>query len=673
MINRGQKPKGPGGKKSVSKKSFKNHKNKEKDDSSTGFSRTAKKNFKTRQKRKVLLKEKAKQKKDNLKKERAEQNSVKKDFNNSQKVTGGSDQKSRSFPKKDQKDFGKKSDFKGGKPPIPTKVFSNPDKDGAEEEKPDWNEYKKQNKELKEKRKAKKLEENYDMVIEVKKIGEKLRRANLQKDMQEKLTKKFHELAQNHYSKLIFTHDISRIIQWQLKYCSDDIRLAIVTELKPHIKTMFTSNYAKNILKTLLKVGSSFVKKSILEACYGNVLKLISNNVSCALFEKIYVEVASNDEKFLLKQEFYSDIYKKSKDKNIKTLSDIYLKAPEMKSGILSSVKANLTKILNKNLINSTLVHSALYEYLSECNAEDRTEINALIRPLIAELSQTKNGAKAGILCIWHGNNKDRKLIMKTLKEHVKDIMTSEHGHLMIIALLDCVDDTVLLKKILLQEVLSNLNEIILNEYGRLVILYIVARRDTHYFHPTLIEYLKQGDGNAASKKPADIREKELLENVIDNLLENVTNDIKTWLSTGPLQWTTLAVLKASSGDKPKSAFEVISKFLTDPDSKLQKDDKTFDAIEESGFHLILKKLIQMDSKRAQNNEVTFGQILLEYLSPEVIERWINCNRGCYILVTLIENESEEIVSKLKSKLKKISSLASKTTKGAAILIQKIK
>lgn len=41
-----------------------------------------------------------------------------------------------------------------------------------------------------------------------------------------------------------------------------------------------------------------------------------------------------------------------------------------------------------------------------------------------------------------------KKLILKSLKGHVMEVAKSEHGHLILLALFDTVDDTVLLKKV---------------------------------------------------------------------------------------------------------------------------------------------------------------------------------------------------------------------------------
>jgi len=49
---------------------------------------------------------------------------------------------------------------------------------------------------------------------------------------------------------------------------------------------------------------------------------------------------------------------------------------------------------------------------------------------------------------VWCLISQVKKLIMKSLKGHVMEVAKSEHGHLMLLALFDTVDDTVLLKKV---------------------------------------------------------------------------------------------------------------------------------------------------------------------------------------------------------------------------------
>lgn len=58
---------------------------------------------------------------------------------------------------------------------------------------------------------------------------------------------------------------------------------------------------------------------------------------------------------------------------------------------------------------------------------------------------------------------------MKALKEHIIELSKHEHGHCTIISLLDAIDDTVLLNKILLGEIIKHAQELANDEWGRKV------------------------------------------------------------------------------------------------------------------------------------------------------------------------------------------------------------
>jgi len=46
------------------------------------------------------------------------------------------------------------------------------------------------------------------------------------------------------------------------------------------------------------------------------------------------------------------------------------------------------------------------------------------------------------------------------------------------------------------QEMLKSLDEVVKNQHGRKVILYLLNPRDPHHFHPDIVKVLKEGDNN---------------------------------------------------------------------------------------------------------------------------------------------------------------------------------
>jgi len=84
--------------------------------------------------------------------------------------------------------------------------------------------------------------------------------------------------------------------------------------------------------------------------------------------------------------------------------------------------------------------------------------------------------------------------MIKSFKGHVTKIAAEEHGHLALLALFDCVDDTKLVGKAIIGELMPNLKEVLSTKHGRDVIVYLMSPRNTVWFYPGTLDVLKQGD-----------------------------------------------------------------------------------------------------------------------------------------------------------------------------------
>lgn len=102
-------------------------------------------------------------------------------------------------------------------------------------EKPNWNELKTQKKNLKIERKKKKTKELYDISVQCKQIYEELKRKN-SKDNKDSLCEQLHTLMKPSYSKLIFSHDIARVVQCLLKKANLKIKAEISEVGNPRYK-----------------------------------------------------------------------------------------------------------------------------------------------------------------------------------------------------------------------------------------------------------------------------------------------------------------------------------------------------------------------------------------------------------------------------------------------------
>ncbi|CAH0579214.1 unnamed protein product [Chrysodeixis includens] len=539
-------------------------------------------------------------------------------------------------------------------------------KDQANGEKPKWSEMRKEKKELRlVRRKAKASAEVFEVSHKAKMLAAQIQRKVVKPEFRLQSCKELHGILKGHYKAIALTHDLSRVIQVLLKYAPDDIKTDVTEELLDLMVQMVQSKYGQHAVKRILKYGTEFIRHEVLKRFFGHIVSLATHTISAPVLDYAYGEFATKKEKCHMQQEFYGDIYKNTKDDKVKTLSDTYKESPEMKTAILQACKANIQKILDKNLHDGELFHSVLYDYIRECSAEDRVELISTLSSYIVPLSNSLPGANAASICVWQGTNKDKKTILKVVKEHAVPLSKHKTGYRLLVAIFDSVDDTVLVKKAIVSTLASSLKDIAKDHWGNMTLHWLVKPKDSGAFHPSFIKFLEEGAKSGTSKKDAEIRVSELREAILPALKKDIEEDPEFWLSSKTNMLLAVAVL---SIDSTKEILEALAKVICKPDWHVTINGKESLAVEDAGIHMCLKKLATLDKDKEGN---TLGEAVSEHLEDETIKLWVATNRGCFFLLKLIESNKDTTASALKKKIKShVSILKGQSSEGAKHLLQ---
>lgn len=372
------------------------------------------------------------------------------------------------------------------------------------------------------------------------------------------------------YSKVVMNHSTSRMVQLLLKKGPHDIKQEIGLALVPHIVQIAASKYAQFCINRMLLYCGKDIREQLCDKLMGNIVKLASSNTSSSLIDLIYLKFTSEEHKQFMRQEFYSDLYKNSKDKSVKCLKDTWKDSDVLKKGTLSSLKSNLLKIASKNLADNCLIHAVLMEFLEESTEEERGEIITAYSTHLAAISSTKQGMKAARLCYQHSPAKDRRAMLKAMKEHVVKLCNHEFGHLVMISVLNFTDDTQMIGKIIMSSLVSSVKEIADNEFGRRVLLFIVSPNNK-FFHPSLLQEFENELKEGTQKKDMEIRRKELFDGFAKLILDSLKNDVSFWLKDGHIARVFAATLHNCSELKLDltEAFQAIAALICNPNWKI--------------------------------------------------------------------------------------------------------
>lgn len=612
---------------------------------------------------------------------------------------------------------------KSGTLPVKNKFVANT----PESKKEYWNSMKAKQKELRQARRQNKAKELYELSVSAKKIYDKLNRRNAEN--KEELVQKLHELLgkENAYSKIATTHDTARVIQCMVKNASESIRDEIATSLLPSLCELATSKYGHHCITSLFKHGTKQLWMRVVDEITKHVIKLVNQAFAGAIVDAAYNEYATNDQRSLMRQPFYSDLYQLEKDRSIQTIKDCWKTNGYMKKSVLTTVKGHLVQAANKKCTDNSLIHALLAEFLPEAGEQERAEVIELYLPLLASISSTREGTGAAIFCFLRSVVKERRAALKAMKPYIEKMTIHEHGHRLVLCVLNCYDDTVILGKQVVTPIMQQLETIVgTGEWGRKVVGWIFSPADKDLLHPAQIEML---DGYLEhSKKDKDIRRKELFASAEAAFCQQVENNPSFWLRGGHTALLTAAILKNYSGEHLARLHRALAKVVCDPEWKVHENEINLDGsilsveavkkpkenekpagerkikkfkkspfeeekaasrekqlaanplvngVEHAGIHIALKKMLKLDQeKRQQDGEDVsqFGQALVEALTDERLSTWIAQNRPSFLLLLTFENSTVAVQKMLREKLLPLKKqLKAQTHTGGKLLVEKLK
>ncbi|GAV52289.1 hypothetical protein ZYGR_0AG02800 [Zygosaccharomyces rouxii] len=373
-------------------------------------------------------------------------------------------------------------------------------------------------------------------VQQIKNLWEKLRVKNapIPKAEREKLSNEVWELSKDCISDLVLKHDASRVVQTLVKYSSKDRREQIVDALKGKFYLLATSAYGKYLLVKLLHYGSRKSRQTIIDELHGCLRKLMRHREGAYVVEDLYVLYASNEQKHQMIREFWGSEYAVFRDDHQGlTIEKACESSVEKRTIIAKNLFGTISASVEKGSTGFQILHAAMRELVHIANDKEINELIEILHESFAELVHTPEGSEVACTLIARANAKERKQIIRALRDHTEALIKNEFGTSVFTTLLFCVDDTVLVHKTFGPSVKEHMKEFLVHKYGRRPFLYLLVGLDSKYFNPHVTrEFNKYIElSQTTSKKPFLQRRHELLSKFAPEFLQTVLENYSDILS----------------------------------------------------------------------------------------------------------------------------------------------
>ncbi|XP_068609109.1 pumilio homolog 3 isoform X2 [Brachionichthys hirsutus] len=528
-------------------------------------------------------------------------------------------------------------------------------------------------KELKNNRQLVERKDMFQIICRAKQVWGVLRRKKCDNEEKKKLMKELHDLIRGKIKQMAFAHDSVRVLQCFIQFGSHEQKQEAFEELRDDIISLCKSQYGRHVVKKLLMYGNKELTAAVMRMFKSHVRPLLRHAAASSIIEYAYNDKAVLAQRLMLTEELYGNTFTVCKSAACKTIDKVLEENPDKLNGIMDEMKQILSPLAQKEqVIKHSLVHKVFLDFFLWAPDKQRTEMIESIRESVVYMAHTHDGARVAMHCLWHGTAKDRKIIIKTMKTYMVKFATGEFGHLVLLAVFDCVDDTKLVKQAVLSEVLSSLDEVIGNKYGKKVLLYLLSPRDPAHHLPEIIKVLGKGDGNAHSKKDAATRRKELLQVVSPPLLDYLRNNADTMVMDKATSVTISDILASAGGDLRPAMMAVAA--LANQELVPGGGGEQLHMAEHPAGHLVLKWLIEQDMKLAEaGKEERFSRILVDTVGTENLKTWVKVNRGAMVLCSLLNSCDKSVAAEVKTALESIKAeIGVNGNKGAEILLGKL-
>ncbi|SPQ18973.1 7c9d6a27-3056-4a28-b4c3-e7c87df2c223 [Thermothielavioides terrestris] len=429
-----------------------------------------------------------------------------------------------------------------------------------------------------------------DEVQRTKKLWERLRRkSHVPKEERQQLVDELYSIVTGRIKDFVLKHDAVRAVQTAIKYSTPAQRKQIAKELQGSYVQLAESRYAKFLVGKLLVQNDNEIRDLIIPEFYGKVRKLINHPEASWILDDIYRGVATKEQKAHLLREWYGPefaLFKPGSGAEITAdLAKILADEPSKRGPAMKYLFDMTNGLIQKKMTGFTMLHDAMLQYFLNLKPESQElkEFVEIVKgdengDLLKNMAFTKSGARLVCLLLAYGSAKDRKQILKTFKDTFQLMCGDPHGHMVLLAAYDLIDDTVLTSKTIFPEILGKNEEkdieniiFLANDLNaRITVCYLFEGQSKSLFpasHAYDLELLAEMHEirKKTSKKDPETRRKELVAAMSPPLLAAVAASPKDLVATSfGCQFVT-DVLLSATGDKSAALEAVASTAAGDP------------------------------------------------------------------------------------------------------------
>eukprot|EP00210_Caulerpa_lentillifera_P005562 g5321.t1 len=331
-------------------------------------------------------------------------------------------------------------------------------------------------------------------------------------------------------AQLVNNPKASRVLQLCLQYGTHEERMSILNELHGHLPELSKTKYGKHLVQRMIaKCPKDDFDRCLFPMFPKKCVELLKHQGSNLQKHELLLMCYSREFQVTLQGDWKSDFAALTDQEKDPSSLDLIFKGmdPVRQAGVLRKIHELLCVVIEKGLLVNQLIHRLILEFFKTAPVAHVKELASLIAETgdgLLKIVHTREGASVGASVIQYTNAHGRKTALRGFRDFVKQTMMDEWGHLVLLMAFRVVDDTKLLKKVFMTQIIENLMELSQDRYGRTLILDLLHRQCPWYISAKIEDLLSPREltmePESVSKKDDLTRRKELISSGSGSLME---------------------------------------------------------------------------------------------------------------------------------------------------------
>jgi len=197
-------------------------------------------------------------------------------------------------------------------------------------------------------------------------------------------------------------------------------------------------------------------------------------------------------------------------DINKMSLKQFLEKKPQLQTQVLTKIESIVQKLVEKGMARHSIVQAIIADYVvSQTDIEKVKWLAETTKEKLPSFLASKQGLLVACALFNLLDAKDRKIVVKSLQEPLKEMAVNKVASLFLVHVLNTLDDTVISKKKIINDILLTLDDHV--DELQHIFLGIYSPGSKRYFSSEDIAAFEVLKEHSTSKKDAQQRRAELL------------------------------------------------------------------------------------------------------------------------------------------------------------------